>query len=143
MGSRAVLVLAGAMAFCGLVAAGPEVRKEAASTGPGPTASRPATASAPTTTSAPAIRAVHVFLSGTVQGVGFRDWTVGEARRLRLTGWVRNLDDGRVEAFIEGRATAVDEMLEKMKTGPSNARVDGRKITDETPAGRFKTFDRR
>jgi len=120
-------------AFPCLIAAA-ESRKDATS--------RPAAASAPATTSAPAARAVHVFVSGKVQGVGFRDWTVDQARALKLTGWVKNLADGRVEAVIEGPNEAVADMLVKLKTGPRTARVDEVKSTDETLTGRFKTFER-
>ena len=107
---------------------------------PAPPASEPA--SVPATTSAPGVRAVHVFASGKVQGVGFRDWVVVQAKTLKLTGWVRNLTDKRVEAVIEGPADAVAAMLEKMKKGPSTARVDDLKVADETPTGKYKDFDR-
>jgi acylphosphatase len=130
-----ILMFAAMLALCGLVAAGPGGGKDAAS--------RPATATAPTTASAPAVRAVHVFVSGKVQGVGFRGWTVGEARKLKLTGWVKNLTDGRVEAVIEGTGKAVADLLEAMKKGPTTARVDDLKSTDETPTGQFKTFEQR
>lgn len=107
------------------------------------TAPASAPATAPATTSAPAVRAVHVFVSGRVQGVGFRDWTVREAYALKLTGWVRNLDDGRVEAVIEGPSEAVAKMLEKLQTGPSSAKVEKLDSTDEKPTGEFKDFQRR
>jgi len=104
-------------------------------------ASSPTTA--PATTSAPAVRAVHAFVSGRVQGVGFRDWTVREASALKLMGWVRNLSDGRVEAVIEGPSDTVAKMLEKLKTGPSSAKVVKVDSTDEKPTGQFKDFQRR
>jgi len=106
-----------------------------------PAASAPG--SGPTSASAPAVRAVHAFVSGRVQGVGFRDWTVGEAKGLKLTGWVRNLPDGRVEAVIEGPAEAVAAMLERLKKGPSTAKVDKVEATDGKPTGEFKDFQRR
>jgi acylphosphatase len=110
-------------------------------------ASRPAkalaSASAPSTASAPAVRSVHVFVSGKVQGVGFRDWTVGEARALQLTGWVRNRLDGRVEAVIEGPSASVATMLEKLKKGPRTANVTNVESTDQAPKGEFKSFERR
>ena len=59
-----------------------------------------------------AVRAVHVFVSGKVQGVGFRDWTVAQASALKLTGWVCNLTDKRVEAVLEGPEDAVAVMIE-------------------------------
>jgi len=86
------------------------------------------------------MRRVHVFLTGRVQGVGFRNFTRGQARRLGLKGWVRNLRDGRVEAVVEGPTDDVAALLEKIKQGPRHARVDNMDLTDEKPTGEFKTF---
>lgn len=86
---------------------------------------------------------IHVFLTGRVQGVGFRAFTVRKARGIGgLTGWVRNLRDGRVEAIIEGPKEKVDALLGHMKTGPRAARVDKMATQDETPEGKFKHFTR-
>lgn len=60
----------------------------------------------------------HVFISGWVQGVGFRYWARSEASKLGLTGWVRNISDGRVEAVFEGPKEQVEEMIEKCQEGP-------------------------
>ena len=109
-------------------------------------ASRPAAsapASGPASASAPAVRAVHAFGSGKVQGGGFRGWAVGEAKGLKLTGWVKNLPDGRVEAVIEGPAEAVATLLERLKKGPSTAKVEKVESTDEKPTGEFKDFQQR
>ena len=103
----------------------------------------PTTTTAPATASAPVVRAVHVFISGRVQGVGFRAFTTRSARTLGLTGWVMNLRDGRVEAVIEGPADKVNALLEKLNTGPPSARVDDLKVTDTRPTGRFKDFEQR
>jgi|APThiThiocy_cv2_1041547.scaffolds.fasta_scaffold00585_36 acylphosphatase len=62
--------------------------------------------------------AVFVRIEGRVQGVGFRAWTLREARALGLAGWVRNEADGSVKARIEGRRESVDRMLERLRTGP-------------------------
>ena len=83
---------------------------------------------------------VHLFISGRVQGVGFRAFTQRSARRLKLTGWVKNLRDGRVEAVIEGPADKVDELIKKVKRGPRAARVEKLESTDETPKGDFDKF---
>jgi acylphosphatase len=99
--------------------------------------------SSPASASAPAGRGVHVFVTGSVQGVGFRAWTVTEAKALKLTGWVKNLTDGRVEAVIEGPADAVATMLEKLKTGPKAAKVTDVKSTEQAPTGEFKDFQQR
>ena len=59
----------------------------------------------------------HVFVSGKVQGVFYRDTTKKEADKRGVRGWVRNLRDGRVEAVFEGPATAVDEMVAWCRIG--------------------------
>jgi acylphosphatase len=68
--------------------------------------------------------AKHVFISGRVQGVFYRDTTRRTARRLGVVGWVRNCLDGRVEAFVQGSEEAVNDLLEWFHEGPSMARVD-------------------
>jgi len=65
----------------------------------------------------------QVFVSGRVQGVGFRYSTQQKARELRVTGWVRNLEDGRVEAWIEGAESRVAQMTAWLERGPSHAQV--------------------
>jgi acylphosphatase len=65
----------------------------------------------------------HVAISGRVQGVGYRAWTVDEARSRGLQGWVRNRRDGSVEAVFAGDATIVDAMIAACWNGPSMARV--------------------
>jgi acylphosphatase len=66
---------------------------------------------------------VHVFVSGRVQGVGYRYSTVKEAQRLGVNGWVRNLPDGRVEAVFEGSRTVVEEIIRWSHKGPAAAVV--------------------
>jgi len=63
-------------------------------------------------------------LTGLVQGVFFRAWTRDEARGLRVNGWVRNCDDGTVEAHLEGEDAAVNRLIERMRDGSPGARVD-------------------
>lgn len=67
---------------------------------------------------------VQVRVEGRVQGVFFRDFTRREATRLGLTGWVRNLPDGAVEALFEGGEEAVAAMLTWLQTGSPRSRVD-------------------
>ncbi|HUT35911.1 MAG TPA: acylphosphatase [Planctomycetota bacterium] len=86
---------------------------------------------------------VHAFLSGRVQGVGFRAFTEREARMLKLTGWVKNLRDGRVEAVVEGPPDKVAALLEKLKTGPRAAKVEKLDVKDEPAEGGFEGFETR
>jgi acylphosphatase len=73
----------------------------------------------------------HLFLSGRVQGVGFRWHCRSAASAAGVDGWVRNLPDGRVEVWIEGPPEAVERMHAWLARGPSGARVTG---LDEAPA---------
>jgi acylphosphatase len=68
-------------------------------------------------------KSVRVRIEGRVQGVWYRGWTVDEARRRGLRGWVRNRADGSVEALFAGPPAAVDAMLEACWAGPPAARV--------------------
>ena len=66
----------------------------------------------------------RLTVTGRVQGVGYRDWVMGMAERLGLSGWVRNRIDGSVEAVIVGDDAAVGRMIEACRRGPTAARVD-------------------
>jgi acylphosphatase len=81
-------------------------------------------------------KSVAFRVSGRVQGVSFRAWTEAEARRLELSGWVRNRDDGDVEGVVAGPTGAVDHLLARLREGPRLARVT-RVETEPTdaPAG--------
>jgi acylphosphatase len=76
-------------------------------------------------------RSVRVRISGLVQGVNFRAWTQRRATELGLSGWVRNVANGDVEAVFSGPASAVDTMLAACRAGPRHARVDGIEIVGE------------
>ncbi|MBN1993070.1 MAG: acylphosphatase [Anaerolineae bacterium] len=82
----------------------------------------------------------HVFVSGRVQGVNFRWHTQRKAQELGLTGWVRNLWDGRVEAIFEGDEKAVKNAVSWCYDGPPSARVDNVETAYETPGGEFQGF---
>jgi acylphosphatase len=78
---------------------------------------------------------LHGFVSGKVQGVGFRQHTQEEAQRLELNGWVRNLADGRVEVLVEGEESAVRELERWLGRGPQAARVDALELEQQPVQG--------
>jgi acylphosphatase len=82
----------------------------------------------------------HVRVSGIVQGVFFRAWTQAQARELAVSGWVRNCPDGSVEAHLSGEDHAVERMIQRMQSGPSNARVEELTVEEAEPVstGRFE-----
>jgi len=82
----------------------------------------------------------HVFVSGRVQGVFFRYEVTKRARRLGVTGWVRNLYDGRVEAVFEGERESVEELVDFCHKGPPYARVDRVDVEYQPFRGEFKDF---
>jgi acylphosphatase len=77
----------------------------------------------------------HVFVSGRVQGVYYRASTREQAEERGVDGWVRNLDDGRVEAVFEGPEAAVESMVEWCHEGSSRARVEDVDVENEDPEG--------
>jgi acylphosphatase len=81
------------------------------------------------------VKRVRVLVSGDVQGVGFRWSTRGEAAGRGLSGWVRNLPDGRVEAVFEGPREDVDAMVDWCRFGPRWSTVTRVEAVEETPAG--------
>ncbi len=70
------------------------------------------------------MRRIHVIVEGLVQGVCFRDYTRRQAFTLQLTGWVRNLPDGSVEAMLCGESDRVATMLQWLRQGSPRSRVD-------------------
>ena len=79
-------------------------------------------------------------ISGRVQGVGFRWFTKDVAAREGVTGWVRNLPDGRVEALAEGDADAVTRVERLLHQGPPGARVQSVNAITEEPSGAYREF---
>jgi acylphosphatase len=77
----------------------------------------------------------HVYVRGRVQGVYFRATTRDRAREQGVDGWVRNLDDGRVEAVFEGPEDDVEAMIEFCHEGSEAASVEDVDVTIEEPAG--------
>ena len=83
---------------------------------------------------------IHLFISGRVQGVFFRMETQRAAKQIGVTGWVKNMRDGRVEAVIEGPAENVAEMAQWCHKGPAMAWVTDVAVHEEDYSGEFKDF---
>jgi acylphosphatase len=81
------------------------------------------------------------LVSGRVQGVGFRWFVVREAERLGLTGWTRNLPDGRVEIVAQGDTLALETLATQLAEGPPAARVGRVDSSEEPPDARRRSFD--
>ena len=84
---------------------------------------------------------VRLFIKGKVQGVFFRQALKVTAKKNSVTGWVRNLKDGRVEALLEGEDLAVSTLVEWCHAGSANARVEDIEIKNEKYTGEFSKFD--
>jgi acylphosphatase len=85
-------------------------------------------------------RRVSLRIRGKVQGVFFRESTRIEATRLGLTGWVRNRDDGSVEAVAEGEQAALEEFIRWCHRGPQAARVTDVERMESESTGEFRAF---
>lgn len=83
---------------------------------------------------------VHVFISGRVQGVFFGPETAEIARGLGLVGWVRNLPDGRVQAFFEGEKNDVERAIDFLKRGPPGAHVRDLDVEWQDWKSEFRDF---
>lgn len=81
-------------------------------------------------------KSVRLYINGTVQGVFFRMFVKENAERYDVKGFVRNLEDGRVEVFLEGDANNVNKMIEICKKGPKHAKIKNVEIKEE----RFQDF---
>ena len=82
----------------------------------------------------------RILVSGSVQGVFFRASTREQAQRLGVTGWVRNLLDGQVEAVLEGDRESVIQLMNWCRKGPPGARVTDLKVEWGSYSGEFETF---
>ena len=82
---------------------------------------------------------IHVFYSGSVQGVGFRFSAEIAARRLKVTGWVKNLSDGRVELVAEGEERQLKDLMEAISSEMS-AYIRDADVSWEEPTGKFRGF---
>ena len=84
---------------------------------------------------------IHIFVTGRVQGVFFRQSTRVIAIKNNVNGWVRNLDDGRVEIVAEGEKQNIESLTNWCKTGPANSRVDEFELSEENYTGEFENFE--
>jgi acylphosphatase len=84
---------------------------------------------------------VRLFVKGKVQGVFFRQALKVTAKKNNVTGWVRNLKDGRVEALLEGDDVKVSTLVEWCHAGSANARVEDIDIKNEKYSGEFSKFE--
>jgi len=84
---------------------------------------------------------VRLFIKGKVQGVFFRQALKVTAKKNNVTGWVRNLKDGRVEALLEGEDLDVSTLVEWCHAGYANARVEDIEIKNEKYKGEFSKFE--
>ena len=85
----------------------------------------------------------HIWVTGRVQGVGFRAYVESIARQAEVTGWVRNVGYDTVEAVAEGERANVERFIELMKQGPRAARVDESRVEWEDVTGEFAEFGMR
>jgi acylphosphatase len=83
---------------------------------------------------------LHGWVSGIVQGVGFRYFTQRKADRFGLTGWVRNLPDDRVEFVAEGPKGVLQDFLKEINIGPSAGKVDKVEVIWDNYKGEFTEF---
>ena len=84
-------------------------------------------------------KSVRVYIEGTVQGIFFRGFIKENAERHNVKGFVRNLEDSRVEVFLEGNNDDVDKMIELCKTGPKHSDIKNVEVKNEKFQD-FKTF---
>ena len=87
------------------------------------------------------MKRAHVFYSGRVQGIGFRYTAQNIAENLGVYGWVKNLEDGRVEIAAEGEEKNLKEFLDKILKGPLNRYIKEADVAWETPSKEFNDFD--
>jgi acylphosphatase len=85
-------------------------------------------------------RRIHIFVTGKVQGVGFRAFVQHAAEQLGLTGWVRNLGYNQVETVAEGQPDILDQFLKTIQTGPRSSRIDEVEVRWETPQAATPSF---
>lgn len=83
----------------------------------------------------------HIWVTGRVQGVGFRAFTQYVASSLEITGWVRNMNYDQVEIMAEGEEHPMLQFIQAVKNGPTNSVVQKMTVDDETPSREWLTFN--
>lgn len=83
---------------------------------------------------------VHLFISGIVQGVGYRYFAIRKANAYAVKGYAKNLVDGRVEVVAEGERGLVEEFVKDLKNGPITAHVADMRVEWEDPTYEFRGF---
>jgi len=84
---------------------------------------------------------VHIVVEGLVQGVFYRASTLKTAQQLNLTGYVRNLPDGKVEIVAEGNGDQIDRLISWCRQGPTHAEVANVEVTEQDYRGEFRNFN--
>jgi acylphosphatase len=87
------------------------------------------------------IKRIHLFITGKVQGVGFRAFVQQTAVKLGLTGWVRNVGYDQVETVAEGNPVVLEYFVKAVRSGPRSSRVDELNFGWEVPLKEFDRFE--
>jgi len=90
--------------------------------------------------SAEDLSSATILVTGRVQGVYFRSFTVDNAQKLGLTGFARNLPDGRVEVFAEGKVTSIQKLIDSLHIGPALANVTDVSVEWLDPTAEYADF---
>jgi len=83
----------------------------------------------------------HIYIKGRVQGVFYRFWVKKFADKLGIYGWIKNLENGQVEAVFEGEKSKVEKIIEESKKGPRQAGVESVDVSREKAKEIFDSFD--
>lgn len=85
-------------------------------------------------------KAARLVVRGTVQGIFFRQFVKGHADKLRLTGFVRNLEDGDVEIIVEGEGEQIERLVRFVEKGPEHSQIRAVNVEERKWSGEFKEF---
>lgn len=86
------------------------------------------------------IKSYRIIVKGIVQGVNFRNFTKLEADKIGIKGYVRNVDNGNVEVFLEGEADNIEKMISAVSSGPPYAEVNGVELHEQSDLSNFEDF---